>query len=66
MTKSIVNILFAAISITIIGFLMDSDPKEPSMLMRFTEFFGVVALISVAIALVYFPSKFALAAIRKQ
>ncbi|MDT0295068.1 hypothetical protein ACFQ3R_05255 [Mesonia ostreae] len=58
MKKSIINIFIISLSLTIIGFLMDSDPKEPSMLMRFVEFFGMIAMLSILISTIYFSTRF--------
>ena len=45
MSKRNLNILVIAIGITIFGFLMDSDVKEPSTIMRFVEFFAMIGII---------------------
>jgi hypothetical protein len=45
MNKKVLNILLLSIGITIFGFLADSDPKEPSIVMRFVEFFAVTVLL---------------------
>lgn len=39
MKRNFLNILTFALIVTTIGFIIDSDAKEPSMLMRFVEFF---------------------------
>lgn len=39
------NILKLSIFITIFGFLLDSDVKEPSVIMRFIEFFAMIGII---------------------
>lgn len=43
-TKNL-NILKLSIFITIFGFLLDSDVKEPSVIMRFIEFFAMIGII---------------------
>jgi hypothetical protein len=58
MKKSALNILFIASVIVFVGFLMDSDPKEPSMLMRFVEFFGMTGIVFLLISMIYYPSIF--------
>ena len=42
MKKTNLNVLAIALLFTIVGFLMDGDVKEPSMLMRFVEFFMII------------------------
>lgn len=56
MTKSNFNILLISVGITIFGFLLDSDVKEPSTIMRFVEFFamtGIIFIISFSIYKLY-------------
>ncbi len=43
-TKNL-NILKLSILITIFGFLLDSDVKEPSVIMRFVEFFAMIGIL---------------------
>ena len=45
MSKRNLNILFLSIGISIFGFLMDGDAKEPSTIMRFVEFFAMITII---------------------
>jgi hypothetical protein len=45
MGKRNLNILFISIAITIFGFLLDGDVKEPSTVMRFIEFFAMTGII---------------------
>ncbi|WP_318639774.1 hypothetical protein [Flavobacterium ardleyense] len=45
MTKKNFNIFLISLGITIFGLLLDSDAKEPSMIMRFVEFFAMTGLI---------------------
>lgn len=46
------NILKLSFLITIFGFLMDSDVKEPSVIMRFVEFFAMIGVIFIIIFLI--------------
>ncbi|KUJ50645.1 hypothetical protein AR685_12685 [Chryseobacterium sp. JAH] len=39
-------------------FLMDSDMKEPSMTMRFTEYFAMAGIIFTVTTLLYFSINF--------
>ena len=43
--KHYLNILIIAVALTIFGFLMDGDAKEPSTIMRFVEFFAMVGIL---------------------
>lgn len=47
------NILSVATFVTVIGYLMDGDPKEPSMLMRFIEFFMMTGILFVLFSIFY-------------
>ena len=47
MSKRNLNILIVSIGITIFGFLIDDDVKEPSTIMRFIEFFAMIGIIFV-------------------
>lgn len=58
MKKNIFKILFLSLILTNLGFIMDADPKEPSMLMRFVEFFAMTGTIFLLISLVYFLATF--------
>lgn len=58
MKTKIKNIAILSSVLTTIGFLMDGDVKEPSMLMRFTEFFGMFTVLFILIAPIYFFSQF--------
>lgn len=44
---------------------MDGDRIEPSMLMRFTEFFALIGIVFTMISVVYFPSRFAMKRIQR-
>ena len=53
MKRKTLNILTVSAIITTIGFLMDGDMKEPSMTMRFTEFFAMMTILFLAISAIY-------------
>ncbi|MDF2833689.1 MULTISPECIES: hypothetical protein [Chryseobacterium] len=55
MKRKTLNILTVSAIITTIGFLMDGDMKEPSMTMRFTEFFAMMTMLFLAISAIYLP-----------
>lgn len=55
MKRKTLNILTVSAIITTIGFLMDGDMKEPSMTMRFTEFFAMMTMSFLAISAIYLP-----------
>ena len=55
MKRKILNIFTVSAIITTIGFLMDGDVKEPSMAMRFTEFFAMMTMLFLAITAIYLP-----------
>lgn len=55
MKRKISNIFTISAVITTIGFLIDGDVKEPSMTMRFTEFFAMMTMIFLAISAIYLP-----------
>lgn len=50
------NILTVSSIITTLGFVMDGDPVEPSMLMRFVEFFTMIGIVFFLISFIYFTS----------
>lgn len=52
MTKKILIIFLVALVITVVGFLMDDDIKEPSTVMRFVEFFAMTGILFVILFLV--------------
>ena len=56
MKRKILNILTVASIITTIGFIMDGDPVEPNMFMRFVEFFGMIGIVSLLVSFIYFSS----------
>lgn len=53
MKKTYLNILAVALFVTIVGFLMDGDVKEPSMLMRFVEFFMMTGILFTIFSIFY-------------
>lgn len=44
---------------------MDADPVEPSMLMRFVEFFAMIGIVFLLISSVYFTYTFVFKNLRK-
>lgn len=58
MKKDHLKILVVASIITIIGFIMDGDPKEPSMAMRFVEFFAMLATTFILFSIIYYIGTF--------
>ncbi|PVW11610.1 hypothetical protein [Marixanthomonas spongiae] len=58
MKQKLSTLFTIAFIITVIGFLMDGDPKEPSMVIRFVEFFAMTATIFLLISVVYFAAVF--------
>lgn len=65
MKRKLLNILTVSSIITTIGLIMDGDPKEPSMLMRFIEFFVMIGIVSLLVSFVYFSSTFIMKNIRR-
>ena len=59
MKKTNLNILTVAALITIVGFLIDGDVKESSMLMRFVEFFMMTGILFTMITIFYHSFVFA-------
>lgn len=57
MKKSIINILAIASVITTAGFLLDSDVKEASVLMRFTEYIAMLTIVFIVLSGIYFGIK---------
>ena len=58
MNKKLLNILLLSIGVTIFGLLMDDDNKEPSTIMRFVEFFAMIAIIFTVFTSVYYVINF--------
>lgn len=65
MKKRIVNILAISFVITTLGFIMDGDVREPSMLMRFVEFFLMFGILSVLISIIYLGINFTKRSLQK-
>ena len=58
MRKTLLNIFTVSSILTTIGFIMDGDPKVPGVLLRFTEFFLMLGIISLLLSAVYFGGLF--------
>ncbi len=58
MKRKLLNILTISSIITTLGLVMDEDPVEPSMLMRFVEFFAMIGIVSLLVSFFYFTSTF--------
>ena len=54
MKKNILTLLTIAFVITTIGFIADSDVKEPNVLMQFFEFFMMTGIVFTLISIIYF------------
>lgn len=65
MKRKLLNILTVSFIITTIGFIMDGDTVKPSMLMRFVEFFGMIAIVFLLVSFLYFTSNFVLKNIKR-
>jgi hypothetical protein len=52
------TILKIAFIVTTVGLIMDSDAKEPSMLMRFVEFILMFGIVSLLTSIIYFGVNF--------
>ena len=59
MKKNILTLLTIAFVITTIGFIADSDVKEPNVLMQFFEFFMMTGIVFTLISIIYFSYDFA-------
>ncbi|MBW8360592.1 MAG: hypothetical protein K0M56_00230 [Kaistella sp.] len=58
MKRKLFNILTVSSIVTTFGFIMDGDPKEPNMLIRFMEFFGMIGIVFLLASLIYFSTAF--------
>lgn len=58
MRKRLLNMLILSICVTIFGFLLDDDTKEPSTIMRFVEFFAMTAIIFTFITIIHYTFNF--------
>ncbi|MCX8534486.1 hypothetical protein [Chryseobacterium luquanense] len=56
MKRKLSNIFIVSAILTTIGFLMDGDIKEPSMVMRFTEYFAMMSILFLVISTLYFTT----------
>lgn len=65
MKKRFLNLLSVAFVLTTIGFLMDADLRESSLLMRFTEFIGMTIIAFSILSALYFSSVFVWNKMRK-
>jgi len=65
MKRKLLNILTVSFIITTIGLIMDGDPVKPNMLMRFIEFFGMIAIVFLLVSFFYFTSNFVLKNIKR-
>lgn len=65
MKRKLLNILAISSAIITIGLVMDGDPVEPSMMMRFVEFFAMIAVVFTFISVIYFTSTFIMKNIQK-
>ncbi len=65
MKKNLLKISVVALIITVIGLLMDGDPKEPNMAMRFVEFFAMLAILFTLFSIVYYTASFAFRKFKK-
>ncbi len=65
MKKKFLNIAALSFFITTMGFLLDSDPTEPSMKMRFIEFYAMATIIFAIISTIYFSSAFLIRKIKR-
>ena len=54
MKRKFLNIFIISFVITTMGLVMDGDPTEPSMKMRFVEFFAMLGIVFSINSLVYF------------
>lgn len=57
MKKQLLNILAVASIITTASYLLDSDPKEPSMVMRFVEYIFMLTIFFIISSGFYFGMK---------
>jgi len=65
MKKHLLNIFIFSSVLTILGFIMDGDPKEPSMGLRFLEFFAMFFITFLLTAGLYFPISFFIKKLKK-
>lgn len=65
MKKALLNILAVSSILTTIGYIMDGDPKVPSMVLRFTEFFLMLGTVFLFMSFFYVGSVFIKRSFRK-
>lgn len=58
MKRKFSTILKITFIVTTVGLIMDSDAKEPSMLMRFVEFILMFGIVSILTSIIYFGVNF--------
>lgn len=56
MKRKLSTIFTLSVILTTIGFLMDGDAKEPSMVMRFTEYFAMMSISFLVLSTFYFTT----------
>ncbi len=54
MKKAVINILALASVITTVFFLLDSDPIQPNVLMRFVEYVAMLTIVFTLLSGFYF------------
>lgn len=57
MKKTFLNLLAVASVITTASLLLDSDPREPSTIMRFVEYILMLAIFFTIVSGIYFGTK---------
>jgi len=65
MKKNLLRILLFCSILTTLGYIMDGDPKEPNMAMRFVEFFAMLATTFTLISIVYYVTAFTFKKVRR-
>ena len=65
MKKNLLRILLFCSILTTLGYIMDGDPKELNMVMRFVEFFAMLATTFILISIVYYVTAFTFKKVRR-
>lgn len=65
MKRKLLKIFALSCAIATIGLVLDGDPVEPSMMMRFVELFAMIASVFTLISIIYFSASFILKSIQK-
>jgi len=65
MKINLLRILLFCSILTTLGYIMDGDPKEPGMAMRFVEFFAMLATTFILISIVYYITAFTFKKVRR-